>query len=152
MKSVLRTVLSVMAGLITALVLLIAVEAFSAVVHPVPEGFGSTPAEMCQHVANYPPWVLAAVVPMWGGTAFVSAWLTAKIGNLTSVVIVGTLFITAVVVNVMMLPYPAWFSIASPVATCMALVMAAWPMFRSHPTGQPAETTENKAAGGQGSF
>ncbi|MDB5389200.1 MAG: hypothetical protein JWM11_4846 [Planctomycetaceae bacterium] len=141
MRPFLRTVLSTVAGLITALLLLIAVEGFSAVVHPVPEGFGSTPEEMCQHVANYPPWVLAVVVPMWGGIAFLSVWLTAKIGNLISAGIVGTLFMAAVIANIMMLPYPSWFSIACPLVTSIAVVMAVRLNYRRSPTGQAVGNT-----------
>jgi len=142
MKSILRTVWSLGMGLITAFLLLIAVEAFSAVVHPVPDGFRHTPEEMCRHVANYPPWVLAAVVPMWGGTAFISVWLTGKIGNVNSVVIVSTLLLAAVVANIAMLPYPSWFRIASPLATLFAIAAAGRPMF-----GHKQSETERASVG-----
>src|SRR5262245_33133388 len=124
MTSILRSVLSIGVGLITALLLVTAVEAFSAVVHPVPEGFRHTQEEMCRHVANYPHWVLAAVIPMWGVTAFISVWLTGKIGNLSSVVIVSALLLAAVIGNIAMLPYPSWFSIASPLIALFAIALA----------------------------
>jgi hypothetical protein len=124
MKTVLTTVVAVAVGIITAFLLLIAVELFSAVVHPVPEGFGHTPEEMCRHVENYPNWVLMAVVPMWGATAFVSVWLAGKIGHLRSVFVVGTLLLAAVTANIAMLPYPSWFRIASPLAALVAIAAA----------------------------
>lgn len=136
MKSILKNVLSVGVGLIAAFVLLMMVEAFSAVVYPVPQGSGYTPQEMCLYVANYPHWVLAAVVPMWGGTAFISVWLTRKIGSLGSAVIVGTLLLAAVIANIAMLPYPAWFKIASPLVALIAILTAGRPTFGRKPASR----------------
>lgn len=72
MKTVLRNFVAVLAGLLVLFVLLIAVELFSAVVHPLPDTFGGTKQEMCQHVERYPAWVLAVVVPAWAFTAYLS--------------------------------------------------------------------------------
>ncbi|MEI8382103.1 MAG: hypothetical protein WCJ09_18375 [Planctomycetota bacterium] len=58
MKTVLRTGLGVVLGMGLSFVLVIAVEAFSSVVHPIPADFQGTMDEMCQHVARYPHWVL----------------------------------------------------------------------------------------------
>ena len=66
-----------------AFLLLVGVELFSAVVHPVPPNFGGTKEEMCQHVARYPQWVLAVVVPLWALTAFLGAWTARKSAILT---------------------------------------------------------------------
>ena len=74
MKAMLRASAAVLAGLLVLLILLIAVEFFSAVVHPLPADFGGTSEEMCQHVARYPHWVLAVVVPAWTGAALASVW------------------------------------------------------------------------------
>ena len=148
MNAILRTVVSVVVGLITAFLLLVTVEAFSAVVHPVPEGFSHTPEEMCRHVENYPPWVLAVVVPMWGGTGFISVWLTGKIGNRGSVVIVSTLLLAAVVANIAMLPYPSWFSIASPLVALVAVTAAARPAFGRKPASEVVNNVENVSSVG----
>ena len=59
MKSAIRTLLAVLAGMTVAFVLVVAVEMFSSVVHPYPPDFnGDVPA----HVRRYPPWVLAVCV------------------------------------------------------------------------------------------
>lgn len=142
MKSIVRTIASVVAGVVTALLLLIAVEGFSAVVHPFPEGFGHTTEEMCLHVARYPAWVLAAVVPMWGAAAFLSVYASGKFGNLVSVAIVGGLFLAAVVANVLMLPYPQWFSIASPLVVAVGIAAAVWMKCRPGPAGRSAGGVE----------
>jgi hypothetical protein len=113
MKTALRTLAAVLAGLLVALVLLAAVELYSAVVHPLPEGFTGTMEEMCLHVERYPTWILATVVPAWGIAAFVSAWTAQRIGNLCSFTTVGLLLLAALVLNLWMLPYPTWFKIAN---------------------------------------
>ena len=113
MKAVLRSLAAVLAGLLVLFVLTVAVEAFSAVVHPFPEGFGGTQEEICQHVERYPQWVLAVVIPAWAVAAFASTWTAARIGNLYSSAIVGLLLLAALVCNISMLPYPTWFKIAN---------------------------------------
>ncbi|MFO1019543.1 MAG: hypothetical protein U0903_02405 [Planctomycetales bacterium] len=120
----LRIILSVVVGVVTAIVLLIAVEGFSAVVHPFPEGFQGTREEICRHVEKYPAWILEVVIPMWAGIGFLSTWVTARIGNLYSGIFVGVQFLAAVIVNVVMLPYPLWFKAGMPLATFIAIVLA----------------------------
>jgi hypothetical protein len=113
MKTVLRTVAAILAGLVVLFILTIAVELFSAVVYPLPRNFGGTREEICLHIARYPYWVLAVVVPAWATAAFVSTWTAGKIGNLYSTAVVGMLLLAALVINVSMLPYATWFRVAS---------------------------------------
>jgi hypothetical protein len=113
MKAALLTLVAVLAGLGVALVLVVAVELVSAVVHPVPTDFGGTMEEMCEHVKRIPVWVLALVVPAWGSAAFASAWTAQRIGNVGSWAIVGSLLLAALVFNISSLPYPMWFKIAN---------------------------------------
>ena len=110
-KSALRNLAAVCVGMVVAFLLLVGVELFSAVVHPLPRNFGGTQAEMCQHVANYPQWVLAVVVPMWAFTAFLGTWVARKIGGFYTALTVGLLLFAALVLNISMLPYPIWFKI-----------------------------------------
>lgn len=119
LRRVVWNVVGVGAGLALALVLLIAVEAFSAVVHPFPPGFGQTPgqtpeqqhAEVCAHVERYPAWVLAAVVPMWSLAAGLSTWLAARLGGPGAGWVLRLALFAAVLSNVAMLPYPGWFRV-----------------------------------------
>jgi hypothetical protein len=113
MKAALRTLAGVFIGLFVAFVLIVAVELFSSVVHPLPEGFGGSMEEMCRHVERYPQWVLAVVVPMWAVAALVSTWIAQRIGNLYSAGVVGLLLLSALVFNLSMLPYPIWFKIGN---------------------------------------
>jgi hypothetical protein len=97
--------------MVVALILVAAVEFLSAIVHPVPPDFKGTMEEMCQHVARFPRWVLALVVPAWAGTAFASTWISGRLGNRFCALFIGLLLLAAVIYNLSMLPYPIWFKI-----------------------------------------
>jgi len=59
MRSAVRGLLAVVAGMALAFALVVAVEFFSSIVHPFPADFdGNIPA----HVKRYPHWVLAVFV------------------------------------------------------------------------------------------
>lgn len=126
MKVVLRSFAAVLAGLAVLLLAVMAVEAFSAVVHPFPEGFGGTKEEICRHVERYPAWVLAVVVPLWGFAAFAGVWAAGRIGSSASAAIVGLILLAALACNLAMLPYPAWFKIANLGAIPIAVIYAGW--------------------------
>lgn len=119
-----RHLLGFLAGLAVAFLLVIAVELFSAIVHPFPEGFGGTEEEVCAHVEKYPAWVLAVVVPMWALVVFCSVWVARKVGGLATSIVVGTLLLAAVGFNQWMLPYPIWFEVANFVALPLGIVGA----------------------------
>ena len=110
----LRGVGAVVAAMVVAFLLVIAVELFSAVVHPVPADFDNSMDAMCAHVARYPHWVLAVVVLMWAGIALIATWIAGKLGYLAAALVTGLLLFVAATSNVAMLPYPAWFKVAMP--------------------------------------
>lgn len=111
MKTFLRTILAVIAGMVVALALVIGVEFFSSIVHPVPPDCKETMEEMCQHVAKYPHWVLGVVVILWSATTFVSTWVATMIGRLVAGVVVSLLLLWAIAFNITMLPYATWFKV-----------------------------------------
>ncbi len=123
MLSVLRFVGAVVAGIAVALVLLIAVELWSTVVHPVPADFTGSMEEMCAHVANYPHWVLAVATLFWGLMAWASAWIARTIGGRHAAWVICALLLAAVVMNVAMLPYPLWFKGAAPIVVAAGAAM-----------------------------
>lgn len=127
MINTLRFLGGVIGGAIVAFVLVVAVEFFSAIVHPFPEDFGGTPEEMREHVARYPQWVLAVVVFAWGVAAFASTWTANRIGGRGPATVIAALLVAAVVFNVYMLPYPMWFKFTSVLAIAGA---AAWACLR----------------------
>jgi hypothetical protein len=117
--------------MLVAFILVVAVELFSAVVHPVPPDFGGTMDEMCKHVERYPNWVLAIVVPAWAGTALAGTWIAGRLGNRGCAQVVGLLLLTALVFNISMLPYPIWFKVASVMVNASAVVAGVyWPSRR----------------------
>ncbi|TWT29411.1 hypothetical protein [Blastopirellula retiformator] len=126
MKNILRTIAGIFVGLLVLFVLIIAVEAFSAVVHPFPPGFEGTQDEICAHVERYPGWVLAAVVPMWGATAFAAVWVAGKLGQFYAATFVGFLLNLALISNLAMLPYPLWFKGACLLLLPLATIGAVW--------------------------
>lgn len=120
MLTLVRVVLGLLAGMAIAFVLVIAVELFSAVVHPFPEGFSGSHEETCAHVARYPHWVLAVVVPLWSATIYLSTWIARKIGFVAAAANVATLLVVGILFNVAMLPYPVWFKVAAPLSAAIA--------------------------------
>ena len=106
MKVALRTLLAVIAGMAVAFVLVILVEMFSAVVHPLPPELVN---DIPEHVRRYPPWILGVVVPMWAATGLVAAWIAARIAGRVAGAIVTVLLALGLAFNLAMLPYPLWF-------------------------------------------
>ena len=136
-----RIVLGIVAALATAFALLITVEGFSAVVHPLPTDFQGTTEEVCAHVARYPAWVLATVVPMWGFTAFASVWVAGRIGNRWGGLFVGTLLFAGAAFNLAMLPYPLWFKVAMPIALLVAVAVGVVATPRKQPVETPVQSS-----------
>ena len=135
MKPALRALAAVFVGFIASFLLVVGVELFGALVHPLPEDFQGTSEEMCRHVERYPQWVLAVVVPAWAAAAFAGTWTARRIGNLYSSATVGVLVLAALVFNISMLPYPIWFKIANLLAIPTALVAGSLSMRRAGSRG-----------------
>lgn len=126
MMTVLRVLGGIMAGVAVVLGLVIVVEIVSNGVHPLPPGAEDSMEIMCAHVAAYPHWVLAAVVPMWGATAFAGAWVAGSIGRWMASALVAVLVLAALAFNISMLPYTAWFKVVMPVAVIVSLALGMW--------------------------
>jgi len=124
MKNVLRIVLAVVAGMALAFVLVVAVEMFSAVVHPFPPGLDpNAPGSIPEHVRRYPGWILAVCGLMWGATAAAATWVAARLGGRLAGAVVTLLLAAALAFNLSMLPYVMWFKIAMPAAFFVACLI-----------------------------
>jgi hypothetical protein len=109
MKTLFGSFLAVIAGIAVALVLVVGVEFFSSIVHPLPANFdGNIP----EHVKRYPAWVLGVVVLAWGATLTAATWLATRIGNRVAGGVVALLLACALIFNLAMLPYAMWFKVA----------------------------------------
>ncbi len=120
MKILLRTLLAVVVGMVVAFVLVIAVEWFGALVHPLPANLDGN---MQAHVRRFPHWVLAVVVLLWGGTGAAASWVASRIGNRVAGIVVALLLAAALVFNLAMLPYTTWFKVAMLVAFPLACLL-----------------------------
>jgi hypothetical protein len=124
MKYIWRTVLAVVAGMALALALVVAVEMFSAVVHPFPPGFDpNAPGSIPEHVRRYPGWILAVCGLMWGATAAAASWVASRIGGRLAGAVVTLLLAAALAFNLSMLPYVMWFKIAMPAVFFVACLV-----------------------------
>lgn len=137
MFKVFRILGSILAGFALALLLVIALELFSNVVHPLPADFGHTPEEMCKHVERYPAWVLAVAAAAWVGTAFVSTWVATRLGGIIAGIALSLFLIWAVGFNVWMLPYPVWFEVVAVAGIVIACLLALRQPPRKTPAAQP---------------
>jgi hypothetical protein len=132
MRKALSVVLSIATGLIVALVLVVAIEMLSAIVHPVPLDFGGSEDELREHMRRYPQWFLAIAYVLWAATTLLSCWLATRIGNRGCGLTVGLLLLAAVLFNITQLPYPIWFKAISP--ALQGAVLLAVLRFPNHPT------------------
>jgi hypothetical protein len=112
-----------MAGAASAFVLVILVEIYSDKVHPLPPESAHSMEAVCAHVAAYPAWVLATVVPMWAATAFVAAWVAGGLGGRVPAAMVSLLVMVALAFNLAMLPYASWFKALMPLAALAGLAL-----------------------------
>lgn len=120
MKYAGRTLLAVLAGMALAFVLVVGVEFFSSIVHPLPPDFHGN---MPEHVRRYQTWVLAIVVLMWGATCAVATWVASKISDRLAGILVAFLLEWALVFNLTKLPYATWFKVAMFVAFPIACLL-----------------------------
>ena len=108
MRSALTTLLAVVSGLALALALVVGVELFSALVHPMPADLEENIPE---HVRRYPHWVLGVVVLAWGATSTAATWVASRLGGRLAGTVVALLLAWALIFNVSQLPYTMWFKI-----------------------------------------
>jgi len=110
MKSAVRTLLAVVAGMALAFALVVAVEFFSAVVHPFP---AKLRRNIPEHVRRYPDWVLAGrgADVGWRPPLPLPGWRRESGGRLAGA-IVTLLLASALAFNLSMLPYVMWFKMS----------------------------------------
>ena len=127
-RSLMRSIGVIIAGLIVAMVLIIAVEVVTAIFHPFPPGADATDHEVVEaHVEKFPHWVLAIAVVGWGVTTFVSAWIATRLGtgrHPAHGIALGSLLLLAAAFNMSMLPYPVWFVVANLLILPLAILGA----------------------------
>ncbi|KAF1714406.1 hypothetical protein CSC74_15850 [Pseudoxanthomonas yeongjuensis] len=111
----LRTLLAIVAGLITAMLVIFGVEAAGMLLFPPPAGMPlDTEADLARLVAMSSPAAKAWLVFGWALGSFVGAWVAARIGRQHRRIAASAvaLFIVAgTVMNAMVIAHPLWMNL-----------------------------------------
>ena len=112
---ILRRIGGVIAGLITAWLVVSIAEAAAHKIYPPPRGLDMTDFnQVKQFVASLPVSALLIVLAGWLVGTFLGTWLAARISqNRVPAYIVGGLLLAAGIANAVLIPQPIWFSIIS---------------------------------------
>lgn len=122
----LRNIGAILAGVVTAFVLILVVEKLGHLIYPPPADLDfSDPEAIRPYMATLP--FLALLVPMiaWVVGTFVGSVVASKIGTANPLLfagVVGGLVLAATIANLIMIPHPVWFSIVS----LIAIAASAW--------------------------
>ena len=112
-----RKILAVVAGVILAGIVVYAVEAIGHQVYPPPEGLDMKNMEaMKAYVATLPAGALLFVLLAYALGSFAGGWLAAKIARTSQIhlpLTVGGVQLLFGIINIVMIPHPTWFAIAS---------------------------------------
>ena len=140
--SILRSIGSVIAGLVLAFAVLAAAEGYSELAYPFPTGYDPQDfMEVCQsHVARYPTGVLAVCTAIWALAPLGGSWLATILGtgrHAAHGYVVGAVLLAMAGMNMLMLPYPIWFPIVVlvtfPLGTIVGARLAATPKHTAVP-------------------
>jgi len=112
-----RKILAVVAGVILAGIVTYAVQAIGHQVYPPPEGLDMKNMEaMKAYVATLPMGALLFVLLAYILGSFAGGWLAAKIARTSQIhlpLTVGGVQLFFGIINLVMIPHPIWFAIAS---------------------------------------
>ena len=110
----LRTLLGIIVGLVSAMLLIFALEAAGMMVFPPPVGLQlNNEADLAQLVAQSSPGKKSWVVFGWALASFVGGWVAARIGRRyprAAALSVAVLIMIGTVMNAMVIPHPMWMN------------------------------------------
>lgn len=111
----LRTLLGIIVGLVTALLLIFALEAAGMMVFPPPPGLQlNDEADHARLVASSSTGKKAWVIFGWALASFVGGWMAARISRLyprIAALAVAALIMVGTVMNAMVIPHPMWMNV-----------------------------------------
>ena len=115
-----RKIFAVVLGVISAVVLIIAIEALGHSLYPLPTGMDVTDTEAMQaYVMTLPVTALLIVMAAWLIATLVGGLLACFIARESPLIyaaIIGGLVLLGTIINLMSLPHPLWFSITAVLA------------------------------------
>lgn len=136
-----RAVVAVVAGLATAIVLIAVIEAIGHTFYPMPadlDPFSPHPAiraEVREFMVNLPVGAFLFVLGAWLAGTFVGGWVAAYIAAARPGVfanIIGVVILVLCLVNLVMLPHPTWFIVATVIGVPFAAILATWLAPKGH--------------------
>ena len=111
----LRTLLAIVAGLITAMLVIFGVEAAGMLLFPPPAGMPlDTEADLARRVAMSSPTAKAWLVFGWALGSFVGAWVAARISRQhrrIAALAVGLFIVAGTVMNAVAIAHPLWMNL-----------------------------------------
>lgn len=128
-----RDAAAVIAGVVTAFVLIMLIEKLGHLIYPPPADLDwSDPAAVRPYIATLPLYALLFPMLAWMIGTFIGSLLACFIGTarpLTLAGIVGGLVLAATIANLIVIPHPLWFSILS----VLGIAASAWLAMRIAP-------------------
>lgn len=119
MRNIGRSILAVLGGGIVCGLVVYAVEALSSRIYPLPPGVDPSDPEALQAaVAELPPGAFLFLLLAWFLGVFAGAWVAARLAPSSPFLhgmIVAGLVAASAVVNLALLPHPAWMWVVGPV-------------------------------------
>jgi predicted MFS family arabinose efflux permease len=120
MMAIGRSVLAVLAGIVVAMILMVAVEMLSSHLFPLPPGVDLHSHESIrQHIDQLPIGAFLLVLIAWSVGSFAGSWVAARLAGRARLIhglVIGAFFLAASIMNMLMIPHPLWMEIASIVA------------------------------------
>ena len=111
----LRTLLAIVAGLITAMLVIFGVEAAGMLLFPPPAGMPlDTEADLARRVAMSSPTAKAWLVFGWALGSFAGAWVAARISRQhrrIAALAVGLFIVAGTVMNAVAIAHPLWMNL-----------------------------------------
>ena len=110
-----RTILGILAGMVTAWLLIMVCQFASGLLYPPPPGMDlRQPEQLAAFIAQAPLAAMVLVVASWVLGAFIGGWVAAKIARehpQFAALMIGVLVLAGVVANNTMIPHPLWMTV-----------------------------------------
>jgi hypothetical protein len=123
-----RALFGIVAGIVTGVVLVFAVEMASSLIYPVPSGVNTAdPAAMAAHVATLPVAAKLMVLFAWGLGSFAAGAVAARAARRGEWPgwVAGAIPLLAGIVTMMQAPHPVWMVIVGMLVLTLPAIIAA---------------------------
>ena len=114
---ILKSILAVVAGMVSGGLAVALLEGVSSVMHPMPEGLDlNDPAQIGEWVRQLPTSAYLVVLLAWIAGSFVGTWVARKLtpnGGVVPGLLVCVLFVVATIFNLLQIPHPGWMGLVA---------------------------------------